>query len=235
MVGLHFARHPVIFPAQFRSRQPIAIARSGLHRQNQVGGAVSGTDRTLDRCRQPGISPVAGEKQVFPPGDRAPDAARSAPGVASNVARRSRTICHGGNSPATPAALQTSRQIACASSSRGMSTSRSPLLIVTDRRCGNANSHSTSPPTTPRIGGASRGGSKRKCAFTIARNLDGVFRPGNSEAAERGGTAITTASSGPIATLRRRRISMRRPAPPTSRVRAAHGRTECWRPCPAAA
>src|SRR5216684_3749567 len=30
-------------------------------------------------------------------------------GVASNVARRSRTICQGGNSPFTPAALQTSR------------------------------------------------------------------------------------------------------------------------------
>src|SRR5216684_6042497 len=33
-------------------------------------------------------------------------------GVASNVARRSRTICQGGNSPCTPAALQISRQIA---------------------------------------------------------------------------------------------------------------------------
>ena len=51
--------------------------------------------------------------------------------------------------PATPAALQISRQIACASSSRGMSTSRSALLMVTDSRCGNANNHSTSPPTTP--------------------------------------------------------------------------------------
>ncbi len=67
--------------------------------------------------------------------------------------------------------------------------------MVTDRRCGNANSHSTSPPTTPRIGGMSFGGSKRKCAFTIARNFDGVFSPGSSDAAERGGTAITTASS----------------------------------------
>jgi hypothetical protein len=31
--------------------------------------------------------------------------------------------------------------------------------------------------------------------------LDGVFKPGSSEAAERGGTAITTASSDPIAIL----------------------------------
>ena len=39
---------------------------------------------------------------------------------------------HGGNSgsPGRPAALQTSRQIASASSSRGISTSRSPLLMV---------------------------------------------------------------------------------------------------------
>ena len=80
-------------------------------------------------------------------------------GVASNVARRSRTICQGGNgkSPCRPAALQTSRQIASASSSRGMSTRRSPLLMVTDSRCGNANSHSTRPPTTPRIGGGIAG------------------------------------------------------------------------------
>ena len=40
----------------------------------------------------------------------------------------------------------------------------------------------------------SRGGSKRKCALTMARNLVGVFRPGNSDAAGRGGTAMTTAS-----------------------------------------
>src|SRR5450755_1429042 len=33
-------------------------------------------------------------------------------GVASNVARRSRTICQGGSSPVTPPALQISRQIA---------------------------------------------------------------------------------------------------------------------------
>ncbi len=31
----------------------------------------------------------------------------------------------------------------------------------------------------------------------MARNLDGVFRPGSSDAAGRGGTAITTASPGP--------------------------------------
>ena len=83
----------------------------------------------------------------------APAATRSAPAsprMSHGVRARS---ARAASSPCTPAALQTSRQIACASSSRGMSTSRSPLLMVTDSRCGNANSHSTRPPTTPRIGG----------------------------------------------------------------------------------
>src|ERR1700716_1371912 len=42
------------------------ITRSGLpHGENQVGGTVSRPHRSLDGCRQPRISPVAGEKQVF--------------------------------------------------------------------------------------------------------------------------------------------------------------------------
>ena len=112
--------------------------------QNQIGGAVTGPDRSLDRCRQSRISPVAGEEQVFQRGRPAPDAGHSAPASpqmwrgararsARAAARRRRR-----------AASQTSLQIACASSSRGMSTSRSPLLMVTESRCGNANSHSTS-------------------------------------------------------------------------------------------
>ena len=48
---------------------------------------------------------------------------------------------------------------------------------------------------------ASRGGSMRKCALTMARNFVGVFRPGSSAAAGRGGTASTTASSAPSAIL----------------------------------
>jgi len=70
-------------------------------------------------------------------------------GVASNVARRSRTICQGGNSPCTPrlADIPPNRL-------RELLTRHihqpSALLMVIDRRCGNANSHSTSPPTTPR-------------------------------------------------------------------------------------
>ena len=67
--------------------------------------------------------------------------------------------------------------------------------MVTDSRCGNANSHSTRPPTTPRIAGAPLGGSKRKCALTMARNFVGAFRPGSSDTAGRGGTASTTTSS----------------------------------------
>ena len=46
------------------------------------------------------------------------------------------------------------------------------------------------------MGGASVGGSKRKWPFTMARKFVGVFSPGSSEAAERGGTANTTTSDG---------------------------------------
>ena len=136
-------------------RQSVASAlRSGLaHGQDQIGGAVARPHRSLDGRRQPRSSPVAGEKQVFVRRDRRPAAARSAP-ASPRMWRGARArSAKAAIRPATPAALQTSRQIACASSSRGMSTSRSPLLMVTDSRCGNANSHSTSPPTTPRIGG----------------------------------------------------------------------------------
>src|SRR4026209_2048468 len=34
-------------------------------RQDQIGGTVARPYRSLDGCRQPRISPVAGEKQVF--------------------------------------------------------------------------------------------------------------------------------------------------------------------------
>src|SRR6185312_1870718 len=33
--------------------------------QNQIGGTVARSYRTFDGCRQSGISPVAGEKQIF--------------------------------------------------------------------------------------------------------------------------------------------------------------------------
>src|ERR1700733_2799832 len=35
------------------------------HGQDEIGGAVPGPYRPFDGCRQPRISPVAGEKQVF--------------------------------------------------------------------------------------------------------------------------------------------------------------------------
>jgi len=90
--------------------------------------------------------------------------------VSENIHRRSRTICQGGRSPCTPEALQISRQIACASSSRGISTSRSPLLMVIDSRCGNANSHSTSPPTTPIS--ALSGGERQAVAIARAMHFE---------------------------------------------------------------
>ena len=54
-----------------------------------------------------------------------------------------------------------------ARSSRGSFIRRSAPLIVTLRRCGNANIHSISPLMTPRIGGHRMAASKRKCAFRM--------------------------------------------------------------------
>src|SRR4029450_7499578 len=41
------------------------ILQASRPRQDQIGGAVARPYRSLDGCRQSGISPVAGEKQVF--------------------------------------------------------------------------------------------------------------------------------------------------------------------------
>ena len=126
---------------------------SGLpHGKDEIGGAVARPHRSLDGGRQPRISPVAGKKQVFVSRDRRPAAARFVPAWPRRWRGARARSATAAVRPRRRAALQMSRQIACASSSRGISTSRSALLMVTDSRCGNANSHSTSPPTTPRIG-----------------------------------------------------------------------------------
>ena len=83
-------------------------------------------------------------------------------GVAAKVARRSRTICHGGSSAAIPVARETSCQIVWASIARGTSIRRSALLIVTDSRPANANTHSVVPLMIPIIGGRPAGTSMRK-------------------------------------------------------------------------
>src|SRR4029078_6969297 len=96
--------------------------------------------------------------------------------VGAQVARRSRTICQGGSAAGNPVKPAPSPQIFFASSSRGASMSRSPALMVTESRPGNANSHCTVALSTPRIGGCAAGGSMRKCALTMARNSVGTVR-----------------------------------------------------------
>ena len=66
----------------------------------------------------------------------APGRMASCAGVAAKVARRSRTICQGGSAAGNPVRLATSPQIVFASSSRGVSMSRSPALMVTESRPG---------------------------------------------------------------------------------------------------
>src|SRR6266516_4115437 len=92
------------------------------------------------------------------------------PGVAAKVARRSRTICHGGSALGRPATVATSCQSFCASISRGTSSKRSAALIVIDSRSAKVKSHSMVPFTTPVMGASPAGGSRRKWALTMARN-----------------------------------------------------------------
>src|SRR4029453_2512673 len=62
-------------------------------------------------------------------------------GVAANVARRSRTICHGGNAGGRPDTFATSPQIVCARSVRGIVKYSPPSLMVTEIRPGSAKIH----------------------------------------------------------------------------------------------
>ena len=68
-------------------------------------------------------------------------------------------------------------QIVFASSSRGVSSSRSPALIVTETRPGKAKSHSTVAVEDAKDRRQPAGGSIRKCALTMARNSVGTSRP----------------------------------------------------------
>src|SRR3979409_881631 len=49
------------------TQKPLATSRSGPpHGKDKIGGAVPGSYRAFNGCRQPRISPVAREKQIFP-------------------------------------------------------------------------------------------------------------------------------------------------------------------------
>ena len=74
-------------------------------------------------------------------------------GVAAKVARRSRTICHGGSGASRPRDACHFAPDQSASSSRGVSSSRSAPLMVTESRSGKAKIHSTVPLITPISGG----------------------------------------------------------------------------------
>src|ERR1041385_18244 len=105
---------------------------------------------------------------------RAPGRFAFSAGVAAKVARRSRTICHGGSAGAIPVvpmpvALATSFQMVWASSSRGTFISRSAALIVTERRPSKAKIHSVVALIRPCIGGTCDGASILKCALAMAR------------------------------------------------------------------
>ena len=166
--------------------------------RNNFSGAIARSDRAFDGSGQPGICPIAGKNEIAPLGCCAGTLASCA-GVAAKVARRSRTICQGGslsaNSAGNPVKRATSLQIVLASSSRGESMSRSPALMVTDTRPGNAKIHCTVALSTPRIGGSAAGGSMRKCALTMARNSVGTIEPAHQRRGDIGRHRNDTVSS----------------------------------------
>ena len=132
-------------PVEIRVRRSIVVA-SLISVLGRDGAMTRSAARLPERIAP---SMVAG-KPVFvqsPASTRlrhavaAPGRLASCAGVAAKVARRSRTICHGGSAAGKPVTLATSLQIVFASSSRGISISRSPALMVTDSRPGKAKIH----------------------------------------------------------------------------------------------
>ena len=111
-------------------------------------------------------------------------------GVAAKVARRSRTICHGGSGAASPGHGATSRQIVCGEFfTRRRRRSRSAALMVTESRPLKAKIHSVVPFTTPITAGATPAADRwRKCSVD-----DGA----KSRWAPAGPAPVTVASTGP--------------------------------------
>ena len=116
--------------------------------RDHFGGAVAGSDRTLNGSGEAGIVQSPARMRLR---HRVAGAGRlaSCAGVAEKVARRSRTIGQGGGPPGNaavnPVIRATSFQIVLASSSRGPSMSRSPALMVTDSPAGQGEQPSTVP------------------------------------------------------------------------------------------
>ena len=155
-------------------------------------------------------------------------------GVASNVARRSRTICQGGKlalhagrlADVPPDRLRQllarhiDQPVAIADGDRQpLRERKQPLHQAAD---------------DAEIGGASLGRIEAEMRVDDGAEFRRRLQPGSSDAAGRGGTAITTASSGPSATLSSPNFNSPTLSP-ASRIRAVRGRTGSSRPCPAAA
>ncbi len=103
---------------------------------------MAGPDGTFDRGGQAGVGPIAGQEQIAANWSRRPAGGRPA----RRWRRRSRGArarsARAAASAAARSTLATSLQIFCASASRGVSSSRSAALIVTESRPGKAKIHS---------------------------------------------------------------------------------------------
>ena len=183
-------------------------AASGVRRRPcawraaRLGRGMARAHGAFERRRQAGRGPIAGEEQV-PPLRRGGRPTAFSAGVAGkgraplphDLPRR-----HVARDPGH--LRQPPARWSCARSMRGMSISRSALLIVTDSRPGNANIHSVVAFKTrghrrdrrP----ARRSGSAR---WRCCDRRSAPRSPGSSMAAACAGTASTTASAGPSVTL----------------------------------
>ena len=154
-------------------------------------------------------------------------------GVAAKVARRSRTICHGGNAPASPATLRhlaPDRRAPVPRAARRASASAP--LIVTDSRSGNAKIHSAVPLTTPIIGGEA--GRRIDAEMRVDDGAElGRRSTGRAPApcATQGGTARTTASPAPSAIVSSPKSSAATRSFVVARARAAAAPKRTSAPC----
>ena len=219
IAGRHFAQTSSV-------RWTAVSSRSGLAAWRATRSAARSPDRT-DPSMVAGnpVSVQSPARNRFFQAVTGPGRSAFCSGVASNVARRSRTICQGGNSPCDARGLadippDRLRQLLARHIHQPVAIAdgdRQPLR-KREQPFHQAADHAEDRP-------ARRfGGSKRKCALTMARNFVGVFRPGSSAAAGRGGTASTTASSARPQWCRRRN-SVHRHGRRPSRTRAARVRT----------
>ena len=204
------------------------------HGEDEIGSPVARPDRSLDGCRQPRISPVAGEKQVFPRRHRArPQRVLLRRGLECGAA-----LAH--DLPGRQLALD-ARGLADVPPDRPRQFLarhvHQPVGVADGDR--QALRKREQPFNQAADDAEDRRLIRRRIEAEMRIDDGAEFRRRLQARQQRGGRSRRHRHHHGVAGLRaqscRRRISVRRPGPPRSRTRAVRGRIECCRPCPAAA